>query len=118
MDRQGLVFGSQLKPGVSEDVIGGLSALVEPVLKRISTEFKSGAFGTGTFDTDEYQLLFCEAGPSAILVIVADALASIDNLFPYAYLCAEKVARILDDRPVSPVHTHLWRRKQFQYGRR
>ena len=36
-------------------------------------------------------------------MIVADALASIDNLFPYAYLCAEKVARILDDRPVFPV---------------
>ena len=43
VDRQGLVFGSQLKPGVSEDVIGGYSALVEPVLKRISTEFKSGS---------------------------------------------------------------------------
>jgi small GTP-binding protein len=102
VDRQGLVMASELKSGINEEVIGGLTALVEPVLKRVSSEFKSGAFGAGTFDTEQNRLIFCEAGPSAILVLVADMLASIDAMFPYAYLCAEKITRIMDDRPVSP----------------
>jgi len=103
VDRQGLIISSKSGQDVDEDLIGGLSALVEPILKRISAEFQSGSFGTGSFDTEKNRLIFCEAGPQSVLVMVADAMASIDDLFPYAYLCAEKVARILDDRPVSPV---------------
>jgi len=105
VDRQGLVIASLLKEGLSEDedLIGGMAALVEPILKRISSEFKSGNFGTGSFDTEKNRLIFCEAGPDAILVLVANALASLDRLFPYAYLCAEKITRIFDGRSVSPV---------------
>jgi len=105
VDRQGLVIASLLKEGISEDedLIGGMAALVEPILKRISSEFKSGNFGTGSFDTEKNRLIFCEAGPDAILVLVANALASLDRLFPYAYLCAEKITRIFDGRSVSPV---------------
>ena len=105
VDREGLVIASLLKEGLSEDedLIGGMAALVEPILKRISSEFKSGNFGTGSFDTEKNRLIFCEAGPDAILVVVANALASLDRLFPYAYLCAEKITRIFDGRSVSPV---------------
>jgi len=105
VDREGLVIASLLKEGLGEDedLIGGMAALVEPILKRISSEFESGNFGTGSFDTDKNRLIFCEAGPDAILVLVANALASLDRLFPYAYLCAEKITRIFDGRSVSPV---------------
>lgn len=103
VDREGLVMDSLIKKGLDENLLGGIAALVEPVLKRISSEFQSGNFGTGSFDTADHRLIFCESGPDAILVVVADALASIDEMFPYTYLCAEKVARILDGRPVSPV---------------
>ena len=103
VDREGLVIASLLKDGINEEIIGGMAALVEPVLKRISSEFKSGNFGTGSFDTEKNRLIFCEAGPDSILVLVANALASLDRLFPYAYLCAEKITRIFDGRSVSPV---------------
>ncbi|MCF2139169.1 MAG: GTP-binding protein [Candidatus Lokiarchaeota archaeon] len=103
VDREGLVLASLIKEGLDEELLGGIAALVEPVLKRISSEFQCGNFGTGSFDTADHRLIFCEAGPEAILVVVADAMSSIDELFPYAYLCAEKVTRILDGRPVSPV---------------
>ncbi len=103
VDRGGLIIGSSLNTGIDEDILGGIAALVEPVLKRISSEFQSGSFGTGSFDTVDQRLIFTEAGPDAILVVVADGMASIDGLFPYAYLCAEKVARIIDGRTVSPV---------------
>ncbi|MHA2088927.1 MAG: GTP-binding protein [Promethearchaeota archaeon] len=88
---------------IDEEIVGGVSSLVEPVLNRITKEFSSGSFGTGTFDTEEYRLIFCEAGPEAIFVTVLDAIGMVDPVFPYAYLAAEKVARIFDGREVSPV---------------
>ncbi|KKM99059.1 hypothetical protein LCGC14_1151670 [marine sediment metagenome] len=106
VNREGLVM-SALKGAsdaeVEEDVIAGVSALVEPVLTRITEEFSSGSFGTGTFDTEDYRFIFCEAGPEAIFVTVLKAIAMVDPVFPYAYLTAEKIARIFDGRTVSPV---------------
>jgi len=106
VNREGLVM-SALKGSsdtdVEEDVIGGVSALVEPVLTRITEEFSSGSFGTGTFDTEEQRFIFCEAGPEAIFVTVLTSVAMVDPVFPYAYLTAEKIARIFDGRSVSPV---------------
>lgn len=105
VDRDGLPLGSYSKQtdSIDEDVIGGLSAVVEPILQRITREFQSGSFGAGAFDAEEKRLVFVEAGPTAILVTICDMFASIDNVYPYAYLAAEKVARILDGRSVSPV---------------
>ncbi|MGV9199703.1 MAG: Rab family GTPase, partial [Promethearchaeia archaeon] len=75
---------------------------VEPVLKRITKEFDSGSFGTGTFDTEDYRLIFCEAGANGVFVTILDSYARIDPVFPYAYLAAEKISRIFDKRPVNP----------------
>jgi small GTP-binding protein len=106
VNREGLVMSAlkgESEAEIEEDVIGGVSALVEPVLTRITEEFSSGAFGTGTFDTEEHRIIFCEAGPEAIFVTVLDSIALVDPIFPYAYLAAEKIARIFDGRTVSPV---------------
>ncbi len=117
VNREGLVM-SALKGSseteVEEDVIGGVSALVEPVLTRITKEFSSGSFGTGTFDTEEQRFIFCEAGPEAIFVTVLNSIAMIDPVFPYAYLAAEKIARIFDGRSVSPVIPKLYTSKDSQ----
>lgn len=117
VNREGLVM-SALKGSsdteVEEDVIGGVSALVEPVLTRITEEFSSGSFGTGTFDTEDQRFIFCEAGPEAIFVTVLTSIAMIDPVFPYAYLAAEKIARIFDGRSVSPVIPKLFTDRQSQ----
>jgi len=106
VNRDGLIMGSLIgssEKSLDEEIISGVSALVEPVLTRITEEFSSGSFGTGTFDTEDYRFIFCEAGPEAILVTVLDAIAGVDPVFPYAYLASEKIARIFDGRTVSPV---------------
>jgi small GTP-binding protein len=107
VNREGLVMeaisGSTGEKSINEEIVGGVSALVEPVLNRITKEFSSGAFGTGTFDTEQYRLIFCEAGPEAVFVTVLDSIAMVDPIFPFAYLAAEKIARIFDGRSVSPV---------------
>ena len=112
VNRDGLIIDSLVgnaKKSLDEEIVGGVSALVEPVLTRITEEFSSGSFGTGTFDTEEYRLIFCEAGPEAVLVTILDAIALVDPVFPYAYLAAEKIARIFDGRTVSPVIPKLTR---------
>ncbi len=109
VNRDGLVMdaltssGSSGESEIDEAVIGGVSAIVEPVLKRITQEFNSGSFGTGTFDTEEYRLIFCEAGPEAVFITVLKAVAGVDPVFPFAYIAAEKISRIFDGRTVSPV---------------
>ncbi len=117
VNREGLVM-SALKGSddaeVEEDVIGGVSALVEPVLTRITEEFSSGSFGTGTFDTEEQRFIFCEAGPEAVFVTVLKSVAMVDPVFPYAYLAAEKIARIFDGRSVSPVIPKLIAERESQ----
>lgn len=114
VNREGLIidrfFGSSEK-SLDEEIVGGISALVEPVLTRITKEFSSGSFGTGTFDTEKYRLIFCEAGPEAVIVTILDAIAGVDPVFPYAYLAAEKIARIFDGRTVSPVIPKLITKK-------
>ncbi len=117
VNREGLVMSALKGPSdaeVEEDVIGGVSALVEPVLTRITQEFSSGSFGTGTFDTEEQRFIFCEAGPEAIFVTVLNSLAMVDPVFPYAYLAAEKISRIFDGRSVSPVIPKLYISKDSQ----
>ena len=99
---------------IKEDVIGAVSALVEPVLTRITKEYSSGSFGTGTFDTEENRIIFCEAGPEAVFVTVLDSIAMVDPIFPYAYLAAEKIARIFDGRRVSPVIPKLYTNQNTQ----
>ncbi|MFX1435935.1 MAG: GTP-binding protein [Promethearchaeota archaeon] len=117
VNREGLVMtalkGSE-DAEVEEDVIGGVSALVEPVLTRITKEFSSGSFGTGTFDTEEQRIIFCEAGSEAIFVTVLSSVALVDPVFPYAYLAAEKIARIFDGRTVSPVIPKLITERESQ----
>ena len=96
------------KKNIKDTLLGNVSLLIDLILKKITREFTYGSFGVGTFDTEQYRYLFCEAGPDYILVTVLDALAMVDPIFPYAYLVAEKVARIFDGRPVSPVIPKLY----------
>ena len=95
--------------------IGAFSSLVELVLKKITQDFDLGTFGAGTFDTDKYRFIFCEAGSDNILVSILHPAAFVDNVFPYAYLAADKVARIIDgELPVSPVIPKITRETEVE----
>jgi small GTP-binding protein len=118
VNRDGLIMDSYPEESIEEEIVGGVRALVEPVLKRITSEFSKGSFGTGTFDTDKYRLIFCEAGPEGVFVSVLDAMAMVDPVFPYAYMTAEKVSRIFDGRSVSPVIPKIISEKEGNFERK
>ncbi|MBD3338690.1 MAG: GTP-binding protein, partial [Candidatus Lokiarchaeota archaeon] len=105
LDREGLVVDFIVRPTVKaiEDFVEDIRDLMGLILKKIAEDFTLGSFGAGTFDTIKYRFIFCEAGPQHIFVTILDAMAIAEPVFAYAYLAAEKIARIFDGRPVSPV---------------
>lgn len=84
--------------------IGAFSSLIEVILKKLTLDFDLGTFGAGTFDTDKYRFIFCESGSDNVLITILEPRAFVDDIFPYTFVAADKVARIMDgDLPVSPV---------------
>jgi len=114
----GLVVDILTKDGEEKEekqFIGAFSSLVELVLKKITQDFDIGTFGAGTFDTDKYRFIFCEAGPDYVLVSILHPAAFVDDVFPYTYLAADKVARIIDgELPVSPVIPKIRRETEVE----
>ncbi|MFW9881898.1 MAG: GTP-binding protein [Candidatus Thorarchaeota archaeon] len=105
--------------GEEKRFIGAFGTLVETVLKRIPLDFDIGTFGAGTFDTDKFRFTFCEAGEDTVLVTILDPLTMIDNVFPYTYLAADKVARIMEgELPVSPVVPKIIRETELEQIKR
>jgi len=95
--------------------VGAFSSLVEVVLKKLTLDFDLGTFGAGTFDTDKYRFIFCESGSDHVLVTILEPRALVDEVFPYTYIAADKVARIMDgELPVSPVIPKLKRETEIE----
>ncbi|MFO8018544.1 MAG: GTP-binding protein [Promethearchaeia archaeon] len=102
--REGLLiekFGKIAETTLNDDDIdaihGAISAQIESLLERISTEYEIGSFGTGSFETPDHRIIYLEAGPDAILLCVCSYHTDLNKLFTVAYLVVEKIAEILED---------------------
>lgn len=80
-----------------DEVYGALTSLVENLLKKISSEYKIGHYGSGSFETSDHRIVYLEAGPDAILLLVCNYLINLKELFPIAFLVVEKIAQLLED---------------------
>jgi Rab family protein len=80
-----------------EDVYGAITSIVENLLDKISLEYKSGRYGSGSFETDDNRIIYLEAGLDATLLLVCDYETNLNKLFPIAYLVVEKIAQLLED---------------------
>jgi len=81
----------------TEDIYGALTALVEKLLDKISLEYETGRYGTGSFETDDNRIIYLEAGSEAILLLVCDFETNLNNLLPISYLVVEKIAQIIEN---------------------
>jgi len=122
VNREGLIVDILTKESDKPDekkFIGAFSSLIELVLKKLTQDFDLGTFGAGSFDTDKYRFIFCESGSDHVLVSILNSNALVDDVFPYTYLTADKVARIIDgDLPVSPVIPKVKRDTEVEKIRR
>jgi Rab family protein len=80
-----------------EEIYGAFTGIVENLLDKISLEYKSGRYGSGSFETDDNRIIYLEAGFEAILLLVCDYETNLNKLFPIAYLVVEKIAQLLED---------------------
>ncbi|GAG72309.1 unnamed protein product, partial [marine sediment metagenome] len=81
----------------SEDIYGAFTAIVENLLDKISLEYKTGRYGSGSFETEDNRIIYLEAGSEAILLLVCDYETNLNTLFPIAYLVVEKIAQLLEN---------------------
>jgi len=95
-DHQGLVIAGEKKSDVDMEIVSVLTSIINPIVERIRDEFMFKKFGTASFDTDMYRLLFISLDESRTLSVVLNSLASVDKTSPYAYLLAEKSSQILN----------------------
>ncbi len=97
-NRDGLLLQKKTSPEEErniEEIYGAIAGTVETTLKRITSEYV-GSFGLGTFDVEDYRLIFLEAGVEAILLSVFRYDVEMNKVLPYCFLIAEKISKILE----------------------
>jgi Rab family protein len=101
---EGLLFskyskskGTAQEDKESENIYGAFTAIVENLLDKISSEYKTGRYGSGSFETEDNRIIYLEAGSEAILLLVCDYETNLNALFPIAYLVVEKIAQLLEN---------------------
>ncbi|MFX1312773.1 MAG: Rab family GTPase [Promethearchaeota archaeon] len=106
-DHQGLIIASEKRSSVELEIVSVLTSIINPILERIRDEFAFKEFGTASFDTEFYRLLFISLDERRTLSIVLDNLASIDKVSPYAYLLAEKSVQILNAKEGDKIELYI-----------
>ena len=94
-DHLGFVIAGEKRSNVDVELVSVLTSIINPIIERIRDEFAFKKFGTASFDTEHFRLLFISLDESRTISIVLNNLGSIDKVSPYAYLLAEKSVQIL-----------------------
>ena len=99
VDLDGLIIAKKSNGGFNEELIGAIMGILEQTISRIK-RYTETSFGSGTLDTNEFQLFYVELSKvtPAIFVLVGDQYSNINQFIPYAYIVAEKISLILNNR--------------------
>ncbi len=102
VDLDGLIIARSSVKGFDEELIGAIMAILDQTIKKIK-RYAETSFGSGTFDTNDFQLFYMELGNNvpAIFVLVGTHYLNIDQFIPYAYIVAEKISSILSNHDTS-----------------
>ncbi len=95
-DQLGFVIAGEKRSNVDMEIVSVLTSIINPIIERIRDEFAFKKFGTASFDTEFFRLLFISLDENRTLSLVLNNLASVDKASPYAYLLAEKSVQILN----------------------
>lgn len=98
VDLDGLIIAKQSVKNFDEEIISAIMAILEQTITKVR-RYAETSFGSGTFDTDDFQLFYVELSrvTPAIFVLVADTYSNMDQFIPYAYIVAEKISLILNN---------------------
>ena len=105
LDKESNKIASLVKDDENELVFDEVDEYILRAIKFMFTD--SDSVGTMTIDTKHYRLLLSEAGTDNVLILVAEKRLTLEYLFPYIFLCSEKVTRVLNGQVVSPIIPNL-----------
>jgi len=102
VDLDGLIIARSSVQGFDEELIGAIMAILDQTINKIK-RYAETSYGSGTFDTNDFQLFYMELGNKipAIFVLVADHYSNIDQVIPYVYIVADKVSSLLSNHNTS-----------------
>ncbi|MFW9939956.1 MAG: GTP-binding protein [Candidatus Thorarchaeota archaeon] len=102
VDLDGLIIAKKSNGGFDGELIGAIMGILEQTINRIK-KYTETSFGSGTLNTNEFQLFYVELSKvtPAIFVLVGDQYSNISQFIPYAYIVAEKISIILNNRETS-----------------
>ena len=102
VDLDGLVIAKKSIGGFDEELIGAIMGILEQTINRIR-KYTETSFGSGSLATNEFQLFYIELSrvTPAIFVLVGDQYSNINQFIPFAYIVAEKIALLLNNKETS-----------------
>jgi len=95
-DQDGLIIAGEKRKNIDMEIVSVLTSIINPILDRIRYEFDFKKFGSCSFETDKYRLIFISVDENVMISIVLSIMASIEKFNPYSYFLAEKIAQILE----------------------
>ena len=84
----------------TEESVKAISTSIQGILDRLSRELVTGSGPVSFFDTDINRLIFIQIKDITFCVVLK-LEGSVDVALPYAYLTAEKIGNIMENRPVE-----------------
>jgi len=102
VDLDGLIIARSSVKGFDDELISAIMGILDQTINKIK-RYAETSFGTGTFDTDDFQLFYMELGTNtpAIFVLCGNHYCDIDQFIPYTYIVAEKISSILSNHDTS-----------------
>jgi len=70
-----------------------MNELIQSVIETITDKYNAGSLYA-----DNQRIIFVKAGKHAVVITCVQPMVSLDAVFPYAYIVAEKIARTFDAR--------------------
>jgi small GTP-binding protein len=100
VDLDGLTIAKQSVQGFNEETIGAIMSIIDQTINKIK-RYAETAMGSGTINTDDFQLFYVELYAPALFVLVANPYSNMNRFLPYSYITAERISLILNDRDTT-----------------
>ncbi|MFW9882435.1 MAG: GTP-binding protein, partial [Candidatus Thorarchaeota archaeon] len=102
VDFNGLIIAEKSLIKFDDELIGGITSLLDQTLDRIKT-FTQSELGSASFDFDQFRLFYIQLGKNtrALLVLIGDPYSHLDKYIPYSHIVADKISLILSNSDIS-----------------
>ena len=100
-DQEGQTTGLNSVSGIGRMRVSQIETIITQILVGVAKSFQTSPMGTSVFEMGDLRFSFVRAGPHAMIAVVSTPTMSTEIVLAYAYLSAEKLARILEGQDIA-----------------